>query len=1059
MRVAEQQNQTPDKSIIELMRQASKTEDAPSFADAVKAAGEDSLGIKSFHLKDATYLNPAKEEKKDLLEQIEEGTALDAAERKNQMAVLSHTVSEEDYMRMQEEGFSLDASATNTIVTAIDKIKVELAKAGVDVSCFGDDLSEEQLEAIAGNPELARQLIEAFREADLPLREETMQDMAKVFEMADALTAPSEGAVKYLLDNQLDPTLENLYMAEYSGSSGYQPAPAMDVSSFAPQIEMVIRTAGLEVSEDTLRTSRWMLEQEIPLTPENLSYAQALKTMELPIPAEKLAERAAAAVAEGAGLMDAMLLDGYTLAEQAQHALDVVQSAVMEDVAYVAEHGMEFTIRSLEQAAAVRETAQATGETEPLPAGEEAAAAVLREGEAGQEYTRSGLQLLTAWRQLEEVRLMMTAQANYSLLKQGISIDTQPLAALVEQLKELENSYYRNLLAAEQMESSDENVFLFKEITTRVTEIKYVPAYVLGAKEADVSTIAGIHEAGTALKDTFEKANERYETLMTAPRADLGDSIQKAFRNVDDILADMQMEISEENRRAVRILGYNSLEINQESVAEMKAADEEVQRMFKNMTPSVVMEMIRRGIKPLGMPLEELNHVAEDLKAGGISGGETEKYSEYLWKLEQNHAISEEERSSYIGIYRLMKQVENTDGAAIGALLNQGAELTMKNLLTAVRSEKRGGKMEYAVDDAFAGVERGNAESLSITEQIEIGYQNNCLKDVLDAMTPEKLRVMMQQRPDWENMTPEQLKAALEQTETDESQTDMAYAKERLAQLEQAAGAAKDIYHVLEKYDIPNTMANVLAMEMMIKDRNQMFRKIFGGAGKEADRSPGAEDAGEEKAKLLEAFGEALSDPEALSAAQEKLGELAEAAMTDRINREEVKSLDVREMRLLSAQLSVSRILAKEEQYCVPVMVDEELLNVSVKIVRGMDKKGSVDIMMESDRHGKIAAAFQAKEKGISGLVAVNSKETKETLETGLSVLAERLSGEGNAVSDLHFAHVADLDLNHFSMGAYGAEAGSGIPAERESESYKVQTSRLYRIAESFIKSIKETLG
>ena len=57
-------------------------------------------------------------------------------------------------------------------------------------------------------------------------------------------------------------------------------------------------------------------------------------------------------------------------------------------------------------------------------------------------YTQRELDLLTARRQLEETRLAMTAQANYALLKKGIQIDTQPLAELVEALKETENQYY-----------------------------------------------------------------------------------------------------------------------------------------------------------------------------------------------------------------------------------------------------------------------------------------------------------------------------------------------------------------------------------------------------------------------------------------------------------------------------------------------------------------------------------------------------------------------------------------------------------------------------------------
>ena len=94
---------------------------------------------KSVNLKDATYAKPAAEDKQTVAEEIEASATLDAEERKNQMAVLSNTTSPEDYAKMQEDGFSLDDTTTNTIVTETDKIKAQLAKAGVDISFFGDD--------------------------------------------------------------------------------------------------------------------------------------------------------------------------------------------------------------------------------------------------------------------------------------------------------------------------------------------------------------------------------------------------------------------------------------------------------------------------------------------------------------------------------------------------------------------------------------------------------------------------------------------------------------------------------------------------------------------------------------------------------------------------------------------------------------------------------------------------------------------------------------------------------------------------------------------------------
>ena len=1069
MRVEQQQVQ--GQNIAELMQQACGMEDtgrASFFGAAVKAEEVKSAHSTSFQVKEPTYLNPAREEQKTLVEEIEEGSALDARGRKDQMAVLAGTTSEEDYAKMQEEGFSLDSTTSNTIVTVTDKIKAELAKAGVDISCFGDDLDMKQLAEITGSPELARQLVQAIREEDLPLSGENIRQTAETVALAGSLSAPDDDTIKYLLDNGLAPTAQNLYVAEHSGSGGTKAAEQLNVSSFLPQIKTVILEAGLPVNEETIETSRWMLEQDIPLTKEKLSYAYDLRREELSTQPEQVAKLAAQAIREGGTARDAVLLPGYTLTEQAERVVEVVTEATDEELAYLVGEGRELTIENLAAAKYLREAAVTEGvaDASEVQAGAGVQNAVTSEVQAGTAvqntdaaentvYTNEGLALISARRQLEELRLVMTASANYALLKQGISIDTEPLAQLVEQLKDLENSYYRNLLQSQGVDAGEENAALFREVTEKVTEIRFVPAYVLGMKEADVLTISGVHESGSALKAALDRANERYETLMTAPRADLGDSIQKAFANVDDILQDLSLETSEENRRAVRILAYNELSITPESVAQMKAADEEVQRMFRNMTPAVVTQMIKRGVNPLEMDFAGINRIAEEIQSELGDSTDRSRFGEYLWKLEQSGEISEDERSAYIGIYRLIRQVENTDGAAIGALIHQGADLTMKNLLMAVRSGKRSGGMDYAVDDDFGGVERTVKENASVTEQIEAGYQNNCLKDILNVITPERLKAVLSGEMNWENMTPEQLKAALTQAQTDESGVEQAYAQQQLADLTQAAEASQDIYQILQRYDIPNTVTNVLAMQAMMADRNQMYRKIF-GVGIDADEVT-IEDLEEIRQELLKEFGEAASKPAAMAEAQEKLGELAENVMKTMINSERVTSLDVREMKLLAAQLSVSSILAKEEHYSVPVMVNDEMMNVSVKIVRGVDKKGIVDIMMESQLRGKIAATFQAKENGIHGFVASDSRETANLLQQEAARLTETLSAADDEVRDLHCAYIADLSLNYFSEPFTGEEAQTQRE-DNSGEAYQIQTVRLYRIAESFLKMIKETL-
>lgn len=1050
MRVEQQQN----TNIIDTGKQSIVPEERARGVNISQKVEKDtkSKNVKSVNMKDATYLKPNAEEKKSTVEEIEQSATLDAESRKNQMVVLANTTSEEDYARMQEEGFSLDTTTTNTIVTVTDKIKAELAKAGVDISCFGDDLNMEQIEAIAGSPELAAQLAAAFQKADVPVTEENVRDAVEALHLADSVHTPEYGAIKYMIDNHLKPTIENFYKAEYSGGGNYWPRQEekLDISSFKNQVDTVIRQAGLQVDEETLSESKWLLEQDIPLTVENLQYLKLLKQCVFPIDAGTLTEKIANAIAEGKRPKDTFIASEMDMHSEAEQALSAIAETTEEDFAYLIDQGMDINIKNLEYAIAQREKADGTFQVAEALGGTGAVDEVVALDGTGA-YSEKGLKMLTARRQLEEIRLVMTVQANYSLLKKGVEIHTEPLEQLVEQLRAEENAYYQNLLQAQGVNPSEENVALFRETTEKIEEMKSMPAYVLGSKDVENLTIQVVHKAGAAMQDIFRRANERYETLMTAPRKDMGDSIQKAFRNVDAILQDLDLETSEENRRAVRILGYNGLDITEESVAQMKAADEEVQRVFRNMTPAVVTQLIKKEIIPLDMEFEELNRTAEKI-AGEMDANGSERFAEFLWKLEKNDAISEEERKSYIGIYRLIHQVEATDGAAVGALVNQGAEITMRNLMMAVRNERRNGKMDYAVDENFGERETNGYYGNSVTSQVETAYQNNCLKDVADMISPEKIRMMQSEAPEWEKLTPEQLKQILEQIEGGED-FDRFYIREQLEGLRESARASCDIYDVLQKYDLPNTVENVTAMEAMTRNRNKVFRQIFGEKMQNKDGTIDTDDLEEMKQEILNEFGEAVKAPEEMAKAQENLGKLAENVMKTMIENDEVTSLDVREMRLLSAQLSINSRMAKEEQYSVPVLVSDGVVNVSLKIVRGVDKKGTVDIMLEDELRGKIAATFQAKEKGIHGLIVADQRETRELLEQKGKWLEEQLTEEDTVI---HFAYVDDLDINHVADNF--VEAETKHPEIKDASEYQAQTTRLYHIAESFIRIVRDTL-
>ena len=141
-------------------------------------------------------------------------------------------------------------------------------------------------------------------------------------------------------------------------------------------------------------------------------------------------------------------------------------------------------------------------------------------------------------------------------------------------------------------------------------ELPGLPVSVLGPyslkQKVSQETVAEFHSEGKALQTAYTEANERYETLMTAPRRDLGDSIRKAFSNVDDILTDMSLDKTPENQRSVRILAYNRMEITAENIERVKEADKQVTAVIEKLTPKNVLQMIRDGVNPLEKTFGEL---------------------------------------------------------------------------------------------------------------------------------------------------------------------------------------------------------------------------------------------------------------------------------------------------------------------------------------------------------------------------------------------------------------------------------------------------------------------
>lgn len=955
-----------------------KTEEATNqgYGVGVSGASEKTKEVKSDELRalsvDSAYYNKKGNlsEDKDIVKDIQQSAEL-GSNTLNKIENVKRAWGDDATKAMEEDGNDPMDMEADALVTVVDEIKMNIAKAGGDISKMGG-LSADEIEAMT-------------------------ESVTQAVEMENALdNSLSDEAKAYLVKNELEPTIANIYNAQYSapenGSKTMSDEELVDLleklgdklDSLIQQVE--VEGEAVENPVDTKEVCGKMLSMDIPLTKNNLEYMIELEDYEKPS-TDEVVQAIEDIVAEGKEPRDAYLIEGYSLMDQAREAVNQVNSidfaSLFNDVS-----------------------------------------------------TR---------RQLEEVRLTMTVEATFTMMKNGITVDTSNLQQLIDNLKLQENSLLKMLMKAETGEQTDKNVSLFEETMNNLADINSAPNVWLGSfSNINAATFTEIHQVSLSVSVEYSRMEATYEAVGTEVRGDLGDSISKAFSNVDDILDDLDMEASESNEQAVRILAYNRMEITQESVVTMKSASELVARTFKNMTPAVVAEMIKRGENPLDMKLEDLNSKTEEIKSELGSTSDSESFSKFLWKAEQAAEITDEERTSFIGVYRLLHQVEKTDGAAIGALISQGTEVTLRNLMTAVRSEKHSGR-EYEVSDKSGVIEEVIAD-MSITEQIEKVFLTNRCKDAKEAMTPAKMMVVGEEAI--MEMNPDEFAQAMEQT--DDEASEIAYTQHMTSELMSALNADKDVYRVLENMNIPTTANMISAVQNMMRASDPAFKRLYEKAAEQEDMD--IEDLINE---AYEKFAESCKTPEEMAEAEEALGVLAENVMRTMITTEEVNTIDLNGMKMVVQQCKAMGSMASSaETYHIPIMVADEAGNLNLRIVRGTGESGLIKMALYMQSTGNMASTFKYEAGEVDASITCETAQMRSMFAEAAPRIAQIMQEETGFAFKFSFANDS-VDVNEI----YKLEAGAYQEAEEVVEAGKkeydtIQTEALYGIARGFIKVV-----
>lgn len=961
-------------------------------------------------------------------------------------------VTGEDCAALEDEDSALEEYQKSSLERAVKRIREEREWKADRMEenkelreQLADDLDKMQQQGFLAQKSEA-QIRDALQEANLPATKEFVDKVAGTLQMSMSINEMTDAAKVYVIQNGIRPTIEAVYQGMHSGSTAVDNTSITekDMAAYAPQIEHILQQIGRGGSSDQAM-AKWMFANELPITAENMQTLETLDQMQqstcLEITLQQIVQTMAMGLpAEQTVPGDNGIWLAGDLIQQVKEitAQDVEQvttekaDPVLQD--YLDAHQTEqdasgHEVGQTAGASSDREVGQSVGMSTDQKVGQET---TVMAGELSGQETAEVMPLpqVTAWRQLEEIRLKMTIPAVMSMRAQGISVETESLAELVDRLREIEMSYYRTDQTGEAAVAEDAQIHAMQDAVTAVREIAEAPAELLGSslRRHELMTVRELHGAAISATKSAWQYQQDYEAVGTQVRTDLGDSIKKAFAGIPTMLQEMGLESTPENERAVRILGYNRMEITEESIAQIKDWDAEVNTLIDRMKPATVLGMIRDGINPLEHTVTELNEMLAD--RGMTTAQEEESYSKFLWRLDKTNGITAEERQSYIGIYRLLHQVQKEDHAAVGAVVQSGQQMDLSNLLTAVRSRNAQG-MDHTVDDT-ENIIQAAAGNQTITDQIMTAYYEERAGELRDmAKQSQKADKFLEEAglPD----TVGNMQAALRLLDG-ETALDTALELARESQSEQNAVG-----------QLASETANAAVLETAmdhVVPQGVAASEASSEKETSAERRRGLTELTDGLKDVMEAIADGEEDEAALAEYCAGIDHFLENILEKTKQRADITYSEFQEIRATRGLMRLQQGLRNNRSYAVPIQTADGVTQMNLTFREDEEQAGKVQVTIWQPY--RISMEMQISGDSLKGLVLCDDRAGYEKLKQQAGALQETL--EQNVCPVKTISYGMDFRVqNDYSAASENDHA--------------VDTKALYQTAKVLVQYISEVVA
>ena len=184
---------------------------------------------------------------------------------------------------------------------------------------------------------------------NIPVSDEAKDRIKEALNLSESIQNIEKKDILYLIGKNLPPTIENIYKARYSSKNNEANNKLSDADwdELIPKEIDFLNKVGIQLSNDTLDKARWLVENNLSLSKENINYITGLEKLARNYDKGMILERIFKGMGKGILPGDVPLLDENIEDKDVNRLLEDIHSINDEDIINSVKDRQEINIKNL----------------------------------------------------------------------------------------------------------------------------------------------------------------------------------------------------------------------------------------------------------------------------------------------------------------------------------------------------------------------------------------------------------------------------------------------------------------------------------------------------------------------------------------------------------------------------------------------------------------------------------------------------------------------------------------------------------------------------------------